>query len=54
MLSLTLKTGRHRAGAFRLGEAVEAKFKGGSRWFKGKVVSANLDGSYDVKYDDGE
>ncbi|KAK7238987.1 cytidine deaminase [Aureococcus anophagefferens] len=40
--------------SFRMGEAIEAKFKGGSAYFKGKIVSANPDGTYDIRYDDGD
>ncbi|KAJ1451183.1 hypothetical protein M885DRAFT_570320 [Pelagophyceae sp. CCMP2097] len=42
------------APRFRMGEAIEAKYKQGSKWFKGNVVSANPDGTYDVRYDDGD
>lgn len=36
------------------GAAVEALFKGGRKWYKGKVLRANPDGSYAISYDDGD
>ena len=40
--------------AFKLGDKVEAKFKGGVKWFSGRISSVNRDGTYDVRYDDGD
>ena len=37
-----------------VGSKVEVQFKGGSKWFPGKIISMNRDGSCDVLYDDGE
>ena len=37
-----------------VGTLVEAKFRGGSKWFSGRVVAANVDGSYHVRFDDGD
>ena len=33
---------------------MEAKFKGGAKWYSGSVVAVNRDGSYDIRYDDGD
>ena len=41
-------------GVFVLGEAVEAKYLGGAKWFAGKISAVNADKSYDVHYNDGE
>jgi hypothetical protein len=41
-------------GQFREGQKVEARFRGRSKWFKGKVLRANRDGTYDVEYEDGD
>jgi Ca2+-binding EF-hand superfamily protein len=48
--------GRDRAEAdeFRVGARVEARYKGGSKWFKGKITRDRKDGTYDVEYDDGD
>ena len=37
-----------------MGEAIEARYKGGSAYYKGKIVSANANGTYDIRYDDGD
>jgi len=42
------------AGDFELGSRVEAKYKGGSKWFKGEISRVNPDGSYAINYDDGD
>ncbi|KAG5176716.1 hypothetical protein JKP88DRAFT_170998, partial [Tribonema minus] len=42
------------AGGFRPGDEIEANFKGRGRWFKGSVRAANRDGTYDVRYADGD
>ena len=34
--------------------AVEAKWRGGERWWPGRVAFVHEDGAFDVKYDDGE
>ncbi|CAM9630818.1 unnamed protein product, partial [Discosporangium mesarthrocarpum] len=39
---------------FRLGQKVEAQYRGGGRWYKGRVVGVNSNGTYDVRYDDGD
>ncbi|CAM9512868.1 unnamed protein product, partial [Phaeothamnion confervicola] len=39
---------------FTVGDAVEARYKGGARWFAGKVQRCNLDGTFDIRYDDGD
>ena len=48
------KSASDEAESLHVGDRVEAKFKGGSKWFSGKIVSVNRDGSYDVRYDDGD
>ena len=37
-----------------VGDKIEARFGGRSRWFKGKISRKNRDGSYDVLYNDGD
>lgn len=40
---------------FQIGDRIEAKFKGrGRRYYKGKIVGVQDDGSYDIDYDDGD
>ena len=42
------------SASFTEAELIEAKWEGGSRWCRGVVVKRNTDGSYHVKYDDGD
>jgi hypothetical protein len=36
------------------GDPCEAKHGGGSKWYKGTIMRCRLNGSYDIKYDDGD
>ena len=36
------------------GTRVEARYRGKSKWYKGKILRANTDGTYDIEYDDGD
>ena len=36
------------------GTKVEARYRGKSKYYKGKVARARLNGTYDINYDDGE
>jgi hypothetical protein len=36
------------------GSKVEAKYRGGSRYYKGKITRKRLNGTFDILYDDGE
>ena len=38
----------------KVGDKVNAKYKGGGKWFAGKIKQIRADGSYDIEYDDGE
>ncbi|CAM9709505.1 unnamed protein product, partial [Ectocarpus sp. 13 AM-2016] len=37
-----------------VGDKVEARFRGGSRWFKATVEGKNRDGTFSLSYDDGD
>lgn len=37
-----------------VGDAVQARYKKGTKWFPGKIKSVHSDGTYDVRYDDGD
>jgi hypothetical protein len=39
---------------YEKGQKVEALFRGRSKWFKGMILRANRDGTYDVEYEDGD
>jgi hypothetical protein len=39
---------------YKEGDAVEVNYKGAGSYFKGKVSFVNSDGTYDVRYDDGD
>ena len=40
---------------FEEGDKVEALYKGkGTKWFSGVVKRVNRDGTYEIRYDDGD
>lgn len=39
---------------FRVGARVEARYRGGGKYYPGKISRVRLDGTFDVEYDDGE
>ena len=39
---------------FREGEKVEARYRGKTRFYPGKIRRENRDGTYDIDYDDGD
>jgi len=43
-----------RTTSFRIGDRVAVRYRGGPDWFECFVVSANADGSYDIRYPDGD
>merc|ERR1719352_1286757 len=50
---------RRKAGAaastkLREGDAVEARYRGREKYYKGKISRDRMDGTYDINYDDGE
>jgi hypothetical protein len=40
--------------ALTVGDKVEAQFKGGKKWFPCKITAVHCNGTYDVRYDDGD
>ena len=43
------------SGDFVEGDKVEVLYKGkGTKWFSGKISRVNRDGTYDIRYDDGD
>lgn len=40
--------------SFRLGQKIEGRYHGKGRWYKGRIIGANPDGTYDVRYEDGD
>ncbi|GMI02110.1 hypothetical protein TrST_g14237, partial [Triparma strigata] len=40
--------------SYSRGDAVEARYRGGSKYYPGKIHRDNRDGTYDINYDDGE
>ena len=40
-------------GLHEKGDKVEADYKGRGKYFEGKISRVNLDGTYDITYDDG-
>ena len=43
-----------RAAKIEEGSKVEAKYKGGSKWYKGKVIRDRGYGEFDIEYEDGD
>merc|ERR1712070_354849 len=43
-----------QSSGFREGQKVEARYKGKSRYYPGRIATGNRDGTYDIDYDDGE
>ncbi len=41
-------------GCFSVGASVEARYRGGDRWYKGRIDYCNRDGTFNIKYLDGE
>jgi len=52
--SASKRTSPRSSSRLGVGSRVEAKYKGGSKFFKGKITKENLDGSFDIDYDDGD
>ena len=43
-----------RESQFRLGQKIEGRYHGRGQWYNGRIVGVNSDGTYDVRYDDGD
>jgi hypothetical protein len=41
-------------GRMRVGDKIEARYRGRSKYYKGKISRVRADGTFDVAYDDGE
>jgi len=39
---------------FNLGDRIEGRYAGKSRYYKGRIARVNADGTYDIAYDDGD
>ena len=42
------------AEAHRVGNEIEARYKRGRKWYPGVVRAVNIDGTYDIRYKDGD
>ena len=42
------------AAQITVGMEVEARFEGRMKWFKGTIMNTRSDGTYDIKYEDGD
>ena len=52
---LDSSSGPSSSSGFSEGDKVEVLYKGkGTKWFSGKISRANRDGTYDIRYDDGD
>ena len=40
--------------SFRVAIASKRDYRGKSKWYKGKIMRVNVDGTYDIEYDDGD
>lgn len=45
---------KEEANALEEGVKVEARYRGGSRHYKGKIIHKRLNGTFDILYDDGD
>jgi len=43
-----------QVGNLRLNDRIEGRYAGKSRYYKGRVARVNVDGTYDIAYDDGD
>ena len=43
-----------RRKSFEVGDHVEARYRRGSKWERGKIRAINSDGTFDVRYEDGK
>ena len=39
---------------FKVGTAIEARYGGKTKWYKGKISRVNSNGTYDILYSDGD
>lgn len=47
-------SGREETETFRVGDDIEARYRGKSKWFKGVIRRDNSDSTYDIRYADGD
>lgn len=40
--------------SYKVGDKVEAHWKGGQTWWKGTIATVNADGTYNINFDDGD
>lgn len=50
----TADAGAHSPAAFETGDLVEGNYAGKGTWYRGKIEAARRDGTYDIRYDDGD
>merc|ERR1711998_398245 len=48
------RTSRKSSKKHRRGDRVEAKVRGWTKYYGGEIIRVNDDGTYDIKFDDGE
>ena len=53
-LTVESATGRSMRSKFRLGQGIEARYRGKTKFYPGKISRENGDSTYDIDYDDGE
>ncbi|KAG2827675.1 hypothetical protein PC112_g8759 [Phytophthora cactorum] len=54
LASMPVKSPDKVKTTLEIGDSVRARCNGGSRWFPGKILRVNRDGTYDVEYSDGD
>ncbi|CAN0512985.1 unnamed protein product, partial [Discosporangium mesarthrocarpum] len=45
---------KENEGLWLEGDRIEANYHGKGRYFKGRIVRMNLDGTFNIEYDDGD
>ena len=48
------KSSKRSSKKRRVGDKVEAKVRGWTKYYGGEITRANTDGTYDIKFEDGE
>jgi disulfide oxidoreductase YuzD len=48
------ESGHEKRAIFQEGDFVEGRWKGGNRWYNAIITRKHMDGTYDIRYNDGD
>ncbi|GLE00273.1 hypothetical protein PINS_up009000 [Pythium insidiosum] len=54
ILQRRFSSGAGSTPRFQVGDSVEARFRGGNAFYRGRIVAVRGDSAYDIAYDDGD